>query len=183
MSNFTRICTDIAVGGILNQIDAHPELWNENPERLFPGSPMEGTSDIWLRYRDKAELTSREAYREPHFAVWYPGAKKLGRALSVVRHLMWVIEADYIGGVLITKIPAGRSILPHSDAGSWHAEFMNVKVYIPLQTNLDCVNICEDEHVSMMAGDAWTFDNLKTHSVVNSGKQDRITLIVSLRKD
>jgi hypothetical protein len=33
----------------------------------------------------------------------------------------------------------------------------------------------------MRAGDAWTFDNLKTHSTVNDGSCDRVTLIISLR--
>ena len=88
-----------------------------------------------------------------------------------------------LGGILLTKIPPGCQVKPHHDRGRWHAEFYNRKIYIPLKTNDRCVNHCEDESVVMGGGQAWWFDNLVTHSVVNDGDDERITAIICLRTE
>ena len=74
-------------------------------------------------------------------------------------------------------------MLPHDDRGSWHAEWLNTKVYLPIQSNPGCLNICEDDRVSMQEGEAWTFDNLKTHSVENNGDTARVTAILCMRTE
>ena len=181
MQHFQKISEGIDVAPALAQLEAHPELWNAHPERTFAGSPHYGIPDIWVRFRDKSELTETRHYGEPHFAVFYDAWHKIPALKPIVFSLMAKVGAVYMGGILITKIPPGKSVRPHNDRGSWHPEFHNCKVYVPLQANDGCVNICEDESAVMRPGEAWTFNNLVTHSVENTGATDRITLICCFR--
>ena len=184
MQHFRKISEGIDVGPVVEQLAAHPELWGEHPERTaYPGSPHGETQDIWLRFRDPSELHEPKDYGEPHFAVFYPAWRKLPAVHSIVRALMNSEEAVYLGGILITRIPSARKVHAHHDRGSWHAEWLNRKAYVVLQANPDCLNWCEGESLVMKPGEAWAFDNLHTHGVINNGATDRLALIVTMRCD
>lgn len=92
------------------------------------------------------------------------------------------VQASHLGGVLITRIPAGGRILPHADKG-WHPEFYNCKLYVVLESNPKCVFRVEDERVVMNQGDVWRIDNTKEHEVVNDGETERMTLIICMRQE
>jgi len=94
---------------------------------------------------------------------------------------MQTVKAVELGGILITRIPAGASVKPHHDRGSWHAEFFDRKTYVIVKANERCVNTFEDEEVVMRTGEAYLFNNLVTHSVRNDGDSERITLIICMR--
>lgn len=162
------------------QIDANPDLWDVHRQRIDTPN-FYGTSDIWVRYRAIEELTEPRRFLEPHFATFYPAWHKLTALHPIVYDLMSRLKAVHLGGILITRVPPGGKIKPHSDAGSWHAEFFATKIYIPVKTNDRCVNRCEDESVVMRRGDAWFFNNLVIHSVENDGDTERVTAIVCLR--
>lgn len=183
MRHFEKIADGIDVAPVLAQLALNPGLWDEHTNRTAEDSPHHGVPDIWLRYRSLEELTGPESFREPHFATFYPAWRALPALKPIVMRLMAKTEAVYLGGILMTKIRPGGSVKPHHDRGSWHAEYHNTKVYVPLQTNEKCVNICEEESAVMRAGEAWTFNNLLTHSVENNGDSDRITLIVCMRTE
>jgi hypothetical protein len=181
MKQFEKIAADLPVSAVLAELDAHPELWNEHPERTSADSPHYGVPDIWVRFRPRHELTDAARFKGPHFAEFYPAWAALPSLHPIVFDLMARAKAVYLGGILITKIPPGGEVKPHHDRGGWHAEFHNHKVYVPLQSNDACVNHCEGESVVMRAGEAWSFDNLKVHSVRNDGETDRITAIICMR--
>lgn len=182
MSNFQKLPLIFDVQPLLGQLSDHPELWNQNPERKdAPCSPHAAMSDIWLRFRPKAELREPKHYGEPHIPTWYPSRRYLPAAEEISLTLMSYFRAVQLGGVLITKIPPGGRIAPHNDKGRWHPEFFNGKAYVPLKSNKGCLNICENDAIVMRAGECWTFDNLKEHSVENNGQEDRITLIICMR--
>jgi len=184
MKHFHKIAEGLPVEAVMVQINAQPELWNANPERTAsPDSPHYGIPDIWVRYRAREELTSPEKFNEPHFASFYPAWSNLTALHPIVFGLMYRVRATYLGGVLITKIPPGGKVKPHHDRGRWHAEFMTTKIYVSLQSNPSCVNTCEDEAVVIRTGEAWTFNNLLTHSVENAGKEDRLTAILCVRTE
>lgn len=182
-SAFKTIDTDIAVAGVLSEVLAHPELWGAHPGRTREDSPHFGIPDIWVRFRDLAELTSPKAFSEPHLPVFYPAWEALPSLRPIVFNLMRKVEATLLGGILITKIPPGGEVKPHHDRGGWHAEFYNTKIYVPLQSNADCVNTCEGETRAIAAGEAVVFDNLRVHGVVNGGQNNRITLIICTRTE
>ena len=184
MQHFLKVAEGIDTLPALLQLHDNPDLWDEFTERtVIAGSPHKGVSDIWLRYRARDELTEPAKYAEPHFPVWYPAWAKLPALRPIVFGLAARCDATAIGGVLITRIPPGGQVAPHSDRGSWHPEFYTCKVYVPLAGNGQCVNRCEDETVVMLPGSAWTFNNLVTHSVENQGDDERITLIISFRRE
>lgn len=169
------------VASLAEQLDAQPELWDERPQRLMKGGPFEGTSDIWVRWRAEHELTSPQAYLEPHFAVWYPAWRKLPALQPIVYDLMARTKAVHLGGILLTRIPAGGEIKAHHDRGGWHAEFYNTKVYVVIRNNDKCVNFCGGEQVIMSVGDAWQFDNQVLHGLYNQGPTERVSAIICMR--
>lgn len=183
MRHFKRIARGIDVSALRQQILTQPGLWNARTERTgFTGSPFAGTSDQWLRYRAPPELIDAKSYKEPHFASNYPSWYALTAAHDIVFDLMRAVRAVHLGGVLLTKIPPGGQILPHDDRGSWHAETMDCKVYVPIVANDRCINFCGDEQTVIEVGEAVEFNNLITHSVENNGTTDRITLIVCMKR-
>lgn len=183
MKHFLKIAEGVDVLPLRLALQMNPQLWNEHSGRKeFNGSSHKETSDIWVRYNDIKNIEQGyEAFTGPHDSVWYPSASILP-IKPLVMSLMTRCEATRLGGVLITKIPAGGRVLPHTDSG-WHPEHYPVKLYIPLQTNPQVLNRCEDEEVVMRTGDVWYFNNLVEHEVKNDGPDDRMTLIVCLRCD
>ncbi len=180
MSNFELIAQGIDVAPLLGQLDRHPELWNVHSGRRRENSPHFDIPDIWVRFRAWGELTSPNDFDQPHFAAFYPAWDVLTALHAIVFDLMAETRATYLGGILITHIPPGKSVKPHADAG-WHPSHHNLKIYVPIQSNPDCVNYCGGESVAMNAGEAWSFDNQVEHSVVNAGDTDRYTAIICLR--
>lgn len=182
MEHFQKICDGIDVLPLLAQIEAHPSIWNARTNRTgFAGSPFAGTSDAWLRYRAAEELTDAKSFKEPHWSVNWPAWHLLPAAQEIVFDLMRRVRAVHLGGVLLTLIPPGGKILPHNDKGSWHAEFYNTKVYVPVQANDKCINYCGGESMVINTGSAVSFNNLVDHSVENNGPTPRMTLISCYR--
>jgi hypothetical protein len=182
MRHFHLITTGIDVLPLAMALKLQPELWNQHNQRKeFENTSHKGTSDIWVRYNDPKNLAlGYDQYTSEHDSVWHPAYYQLPQLRPIIFSLMARMEAVRLGGVLITKIPAGGRVLPHADKG-WHPEYYNVKLYVPIEANPRCVNRCEDEKVAMAPGDCWYFNNLVEHEVVNDGLEDRITLIICMR--
>jgi len=169
------------VSQLAAQLRKQPELWNAQVFRQQ--GVFYQTDDIWVRYRALEELTSPQRFLEPHFATWYPAWRKLTALQPIIYDLMAKVRATHLGGILLTRIPAGGEVKPHDDRGGWHAEFYTTKVYVVIENNADCVNYCGDDEVVMHPGEAWEFDNLVTHSVVNRGKTPRVSAIACMRAE
>jgi hypothetical protein len=183
MRHFLKIASGVEVLPLALDLYRQPELWDQNAARTGGAGSFEGTSDIWVRFRAYEELTTPEAFNEPFIPAFYPAWHALPHLRPIVFGLMSRCEAVQLGGVLITRVPAGRQVAPHDDRGRWHPTFFQTKAYLPLATNPKCYSTCEDERVVMNVGECWLFDNLKTHSTVNDGETDRLTLIVSMRTE
>jgi quercetin dioxygenase-like cupin family protein len=176
VKNFLKIIDGLDVLPLLLDLQRHPELWNANDFRKTePGTPHTEMSDIWIRWAEK-----REDFDRPHFATWYPAFAALPHVRPIIFALLARVEAVHLGGVLITRIPPGHKIDPHTDRG-WHPEFYNCKLYVVLKSNPLCKFRVEDETVLMRAGDVWAIDNTKEHEIVNDGKEERMTLIICAR--
>lgn len=185
MRHFQKIASGIDVVPLLMQLNRNPDLWDANPERrMWPGSAHTAMRDIWVRLRAREELVNPSDYNTPHHTVWYPAFHKLPALRPILvgpTSIQARCESVHLGTVLITRVPPGCQIDPHNDKGAWVSEYHNCKVYIPLQANSRCTNTSADETVVMGTGEAWIFDNLVDHSVVNAGDEDRITLIIAMR--
>jgi len=182
VSHFRLVAQGVDVVGVNAELADHPEIWGARTYRTAdPTSPHAVSRDVWLRYRKLEELTCPADYRTQHFAEFYPEWRLLPALHPIVYGLMSHLRAVYLGGILITEIPAGGRIATHNDRGSWHAEFMNTKLYLVVRDNPWCLNHCGGDTVHMREGDVWAFDNLVDHSVENNGPTVRQTVIISMR--
>tara|TARA_R110000868_G_scaffold143298_1_gene361345 strand:- start:4471 stop:5025 length:555 start_codon:yes stop_codon:yes gene_type:complete len=177
-----KLMDGINIGGVLADLDAAPDIWGVHPERVHDNGPHAGCQDVWLRYRAKDRLLCGQDYLDPHWAEFYPAWWRLPSLRPVVFWIAGLMEATYLGGMLITRIPPGGQVKPHVDGG-WHALTMNCKVYLPLRANDGCINRCGDEAAVMRPGELWTFCNQVVHSVENNGDTPRETLIVSMKTE
>lgn len=170
-----KVTEGVNVAPMLWALQSHPELWDQNKTRTeSPDSPHYGLSDIWARY-----CAPDQDPTQAHESVWYPAADCLP-VRELVFPLMAAVGATRLGGVLITKIPAGRQCRPHKDPG-WHARYYE-KFAIQIQS-APGQQFCFDGHsLETKPGDVFWFDNAQTHWVTNDTPYDRITLITCFRR-
>lgn len=165
----------LPVAPIYWALQSNPGLWNEHTSRTEdPASPHHGLDDIWARFGDPERAKDGEA----HDAFWYPQADTLGikaMCLDIMRNVGGV----ELGGVLITRIPAGSVCKPHTDPG-WHARrYQKFAVQI---TSAPGQKFCfEGEELETQPGDLFWFDNQYLHWVTNPTNYERITMIVCIR--
>ena len=155
----------------------HPELWNQNNARTKDKtSPHYDLDDIWPRFGE-FEYAKNGL---PHDSKWYESADILG-IKPFVYDLFRAVEGVELGGVLITRIPAGKECKPHQDPG-WHAKrYEKFGVQI---TSAPGQKFCFDNaELETKPGDVFWFDNQYTHWVTNPTPYDRITMIVCIRRD
>jgi hypothetical protein len=165
------------------QLDAHPELWNQHTLRTERyDTPHSGVSDIWLRFNDWSHYAGDvHAFTMlPHESVWYPAATQLPALRQLALDVFRFVVGESLGGVLITKIPPGGEVAPHVDSG-WHATHYE-KFAVQLKGNREQAFHFDDAELRPLPGDLYTFDNARRHWVTNGSDEDRITLIVCVRR-
>lgn len=135
-------------------------------------------SDIWVRYNDPRNIG--EHFNDEHDSIWYPIADEVPGLRLLSLQVMSFVQGERLGGVLITRIPAGGSIKPHRDYG-WHARYYE-KFALQLKAEDGQAFCFEDEVLQPRTGDLYTFDNSKTHWVVNDSLVDRVTMIICIKR-
>ena len=180
--NFLRIAQGVDVGPLALELHRAPHLWDRDTTRTsaYANSPHRDTSDIWVRFRAKDEIKGPEAHCEPYRSVFWPAWQELPALRPIVFGLMARVSAVEMGSILITRLPPGQQVHPHTDGGfGWSPEFYNTKAHLTVSGASR--SWCDGDSVVMQPGDVWTFDNLKMHSVESIGDVDRIAVIVSMR--
>lgn len=184
-TSFPVLFEGINVAPVLHALDRQPKLWDSIIDRAnSPDSPHRDVSDIWVRYNAFANLAkSPSTFNDPHIPVWYPAWQALPELRPIVFDLMARLQGEVLGGILITKVPAGKSVHPHIDRG-WHVEYYD-KFYVQIQGSEGCEFCCDDEgkieRFTPKTGQVYLFDNRMLHWVDNKSDIDRITLIVCIR--
>jgi hypothetical protein len=181
VSQFVQIAGGIDVVPVTLELNRAAHLWDKNPERrLYPGTPHAAMTDITVRYMPEADVTM-EARRQEHRNVFWPAWHALPSLRPMVFALMARVQAVELGSILITKLPPGKMIDPHSDKGNWAPEWYNTKCHVTLAGSAQVR--CEDDAATFATGSVWTFDNLLIHSIKNTGDRDRIVVIISMRAE
>ena len=176
MSKIQHIGSGVDVSGLLFALQNNPQLWNQKKNRTeSPDSPHHGLDDIWLRYAPDGVDGS-----QPHDSVWHDCANVLP-VKELVMRLFAAVGGTRLGGVLITRIPAGKECRPHKDPG-WHARYYE-KYAVQIQSAPGQAFCFEGESLEPVPGDIFWFDNSFAHWVTNPTKHDRITLIVCVNKE
>jgi hypothetical protein len=169
------------VADVVDRIHANPQLWNLHTLRTVEyAGPHSQVSDIWVRYNAMENYDGdRVRFNDAHESSWYEAADIL-RVKPLVMDLFSFVGGTRLGGVLITKIPAGGKCLPHVDRG-WHATYYE-KYAISLAAN-DGQAFCFDgqRHICR-TGESFWFENQYTHWVDNDSDEDRMTLICCIRR-
>lgn len=160
---------------------ANPALWDTLPMRTQgQKSPHRELSDIWVRYNPIERFDGDVAkFNAPHIAQWYPVAQSIPTAKILSERIAADFDCD-LGGVLITRIPAGKMCYPHIDEG-WHARHYE-KFALQVKGHEKQSFHVENDELITFDGDLFMFDNSKIHWVTNDSDEDRITLIVCVRK-
>ena len=170
-----RLHSGIDVAPLHWALLSHTELWDADRMRTAAvDSPHHEASDIFVRYAADPTVAG------PHESVWYPCADVLP-VKPLVYDLMRFVEGNRLGGVLITRIPAGKSVKPHVDHG-WHAATYR-KFCIQVQSAPGQEFVVDGEALESDPGDLYEFRNEYLHHVTNPTPFDRISLIVCIQTD
>lgn len=174
------------IAPLIQQLDAAPELWDENifrtetPPGMPVPSPHQKISDIIVRFNDWANWTGdRTAFNEEHESVWWGPYDKLPYIQPLVFDLMRMFFGERLGMVLITRIPPHCNVGKHVDMG-WHARHY-LKFGVQIKAAPGQKFCYEGYSLETKEGDVFAFDNSKVHWVENPTDFERITLIVCIR--
>ena len=156
-------------------------LWDQhNNRRTFNGSPHSEMVDIWARFGDVSGGDFSILGRE-HDSVWYPSADLIPDIKEIAFQVMSSVNGERLGGILITKLPAGGMIKPHVDSG-WHAEYYE-KFYVAISNPKGSYFCFENDRIDAKDGDCYWFRNDVLHWVENRSDEDRIAMIVCIKTD
>ncbi len=187
MRNFMQVGNDAPVLPLLMALQRKPELWNRATLRQdFPGSPHAAVDDIWLRMEDIGHLDPADpdlgAKSEAAERIWQPAWFELPEARGLVVPLMQRVGAYELARVIITRLPPGKSILPHADTQGAYANLPDIARYhIVLQGLPGSLFHAGDETVTMLTGSVWWFDAHQVHACDNFSADDRLHLLVDVR--
>lgn len=166
-----------------NALNIHADLFGEYPHRgEAPGSPHSEMKDIWVRYGDiKPCIESNDfsGIADEHDSVWYDCIEKIPEVMTPIFDLMRVVEGERLGGVLITKLPPGGQIQPHTDSG-WHAAYYD-KYYAVVQNKKGASFYFHDGVIEPEEGEIYWFDNSNMHWVKNETDIERIAMIICIK--
>jgi len=159
---------DALRAAILAQDEA---AWLETQTRERSYEVHEQTRSIVLVFTDGKGWPNIEVRKEA-------GWNRLADVALPVMHD--IIERCYPkGGSIIramaAKLLAGGKIRPHKDS---HPSFhYGHRIHVPITTNPRVRFIIDGKPYRFEVGQAYEINNQKTHSVMNKGAEDRITLI------
>jgi hypothetical protein len=81
-----------------------------------------------------------------------------------------------IGRTRLMRLTPGASVLQHTDINYFWRN--HLRIHVPIVTDPEVAFYCEREQVHMAAGESWTFDNWRMHSVENRSEITRIHLVI-----
>lgn len=152
-------------------LEQDESAWREDEYRQKEYDVHRQTESIVLVFADVDDW--------PELAVRkMPGWDHLAAVAVPVIHE--IIEAHYPpGGTVIramaAKLLAGGKISPHVDS---HPSFhRGHRIHVPITTNSRVRFMIDGRPHRLKVGQAYEINNQKTHSVMNKGREDRITFI------
>lgn len=191
MHNFLRLAAGVDVAPLLLEIARQPDLWNAHTVRTFhEQSAHRVIDDIVLRYnRFDAGDDFVDAVCSRIEVENYPAFARLLQARLLVNMLMARVNGEHLGRVFISRMRPGVCIPPHTDRIAPAEEAFPDRIipaiyydryHICLQSGPGVYFRSGAESVYMAPGEAWWFQNLEEHEVINNSDVDRIHLIADI---
>ena len=151
-------------------LSLEPEAWQEQVLRQQIYEVHRDTESVVMLFCDE-KWPAGDIYRE---AGW---DRLSDVAMPLINH---IIEKYYApGGTLLramaAKLKSQGRINPHRDSlRSFH---MGHRIHIPITTNSAVRYVIDGRPYQFEVGSAYELNNQKKHSVMNMGREDRITFI------
>ncbi len=170
---YPQVCLgDVEIQALREAILAQePEAWQEQLNRQQVYEVHRDTESIVMLFCDESWPDEGEIYEEPGWA-------RLSEvAIPLIDH---IINTHYApGGTLLramaAKLKAGGRINPHVDA--LKSFRMGHRIHVPITTSAAVRFMIEGKPYAFEVGKAYELNNQKKHSVMNMGKEDRISFI------
>ncbi len=181
MQAYNKIYSGLNISLARKELEANSDMFGEFNARKNAGPVHCQMDDIWLRYGDISEMTKTGDYSkvsDEHDSIWI---KDLPECKKLCFEVMKMVDGERLGGVLITRLPVGGEIFPHTDRG-WHASYYD-KYYIPLENKNGSVFGFDEGVIDPSLGDVWAFDNSYNHWVKNNSNQERIAMVVCIKQE
>lgn len=155
------------------------DVWNRHDLRRN-AYVHKAVDDIWVRYNAWENFDGDASkFNAEHASVWYPVVSEIPAIWSIVRKVRRYVSGE-LGGVLITRIPAGGKVESHIDHG-WHAT-AHRKIAVQIKGDLKQSFNWDGFSLSAVDGEVYEFENDVLHWVNNDSERERITLIICIRK-
>lgn len=145
--------------------------WFEQEYRQKEYDVHRYTESIVMVFTDGSGWPNIEVSKQPGWA------RLAAAAVPLMRD---IIDSGYpAGGAIIramaAKLLAGGKIKPHRDS---HPSFLHGhRIHVPVTTNSRVRFMLDGRPYKLEVGQAYEINNQKLHSVMNKGKEDRITFI------
>lgn len=181
MISFLKIAENLNTECVVDSLEVNSNFWDENPlRRTAYGTAHSQMVDIWVRFGKIVDGDYSKVCVD-HESEWYDSADKIDGLKELIFNVMALVDGERLGGVLITKLPAGKAIDPHIDKG-WHAEYYE-KFYVALKNPEGSVFGFPDSEITAKDGECYLFRNDRMHWVKNDSESDRIALIICIKTD
>jgi hypothetical protein len=169
LSNFRKVLSGIDISPLLNQVLAHPNLWNTDDSwtRNKPNSVLYATDNIVLRYN------SGQVWNRSSLFI-------LTEVRPIIDALMQAIPGEVLGKILISRMTPGQTIAPHIDYWPAPGAPFYQRYQIPISVSPACIFRCGDEDLFMEPGNAYWFNNQVEHSVINNSSDVRISMLTDI---
>lgn len=169
-ADFFRHLGSADVDALIERVKSIPESkWqSENEQKPNNFNNLNDTSHIIFRFIEDSSVF--DFHDRPLWVEWkdvlLPVMEQAARSLGY---------SDYcFPRVMLAKLPAGSEILPHTDGMASH--YIH-KIHVSLITNLATTFHVGSKTENLPVGEIYEVNNKRSHSVKNSGIQDRIHLI------
>ena len=180
MKPYNKIFHGLDISKAKAELEVNNHLFGEFNARKNSGPIHAEMDDIWLRYGDISDLVKSGDFStiaNEHDSIWL---KDLPFCKKLCFDVMSLVQGERLGGVLITKLPPGGKIQPHTDSG-WHAEYYD-KYYVPINNKKGSLFCFEGGSIEAKEGDVYAFDNSYMHWVENNSNEDRIAMIICIKQ-
>ena len=172
ISTTLRELGDIDMSALRDTVLGQGEAaWADQEYRQQAYEVHQQTASMVMMFTDGSGWPEIEVRKEPGWAAL---------AASAVPLMEEIIARHYApGGTVIramaAKLVAGGVIRPHRDS---HTSFHHAhRIHVPIVTNSRVRFMIDGRPHQLQTGQAYEINNQKRHSVMNKGKEDRITFI------
>ena len=165
---------------VQREVFRHRHLFSRSMRTSFQGSPHREAADLLIRvptgYPDRPIA---ELYNELN-CEWTDESAEMPLLCTLVDDIQSFLGAKKLGRVMLAALGPRKHIYPHPDEGM--VPHYYERYHYVISTGKDCIFIVQNEALTLEAGMLFRADVRSPHAVANLGTQERINLIMDVRR-